>query len=258
MIYRYFIELSYDGTRYVGWQIQPNGMSIQEKIEHCLSIKRNEKISLTGAGRTDTGVHARFYVAHFDVSTPILQSNDFIYSLNSFLPEDIAVSAIYPVHPEAHARFSAFSRSYEYQISLAKNPFVNPYAWYVRHPLAHEQMQEAASRLMNHTDFTSFSKLHTDVKTNDCTITRAEFTRDGDRLLFTIEANRFLRNMVRAIVGTLVEVGKGRISPDEFESIIISKNRALAASSAPAQGLFLTEVKYPSWVFVPDVSDKSS
>lgn len=258
MIYRYFIELSYDGTEYVGWQIQPNGMSVQEKLEFCLSTRLNRTISLTGAGRTDTGVHASFYIAHFDLEEALEEIPTFIHALNNFLPHSIAVHAIYRVNSEAHARFSAISRTYEYHIHTQKNPFLKSYSWFVRHSLPVDEMNKAAALLPKYTDFTSFAKLHTDVKTNDCLVQKAYWTElEGGKLIFTIQANRFLRNMVRSVVGTLVDVGKGKINLNQLMEIIESKDRANASSSAPAQGLFLTQVSYPDWVFDPDSSGKS-
>lgn len=257
MIYRYFIELSYNGFAFVGWQIQPNGKSIQEELEKCLSLKCGQKVEVTGAGRTDAGVHARFYIAHFEIDKPLENISDFIYGLNSFLPADIAIHKIYPVSSDAHARFDAISRTYEYQFSFKKNPFLNDYCWYIRQPLNLKLMAEAASLLLQHEDFTTFSKLHTDVKTNLCKVYDAQFIEKEDILIFRITANRFLRNMVRAIVGTLVEVGKMNISPSEFDQIIHLKDRSAAASSAPAKGLFLTDIIYPEKVYSADSSNKS-
>lgn len=259
MIYRYFIELSYDGTEFVGWQIQPNGMSVQEKLEFCLSTKLNRAISVTGAGRTDAGVHASFYIAHFDLEEALNDLTGLIHSLNNFLPHSIAIHAIYPVNPDAHARFTATSRTYEYHIHTNKNPFLKNYSWQVRHPLNLELMNQAASLLLQYSDFTSFAKLHTDVKTNECVVSKAIWEEKQDGILvFTIQANRFLRNMVRSIVGTLVDAGKGKINLEQFKEIIDSKDRANASSSAPAQGLFLTQVDYPDWIFDQDSSDKSN
>ena len=258
MAHRYFIELSYNGFAFVGWQIQPNGKSIQEELEKCLSLKCSQKVEVTGAGRTDAGVHARFYIAHFDLEDEISQLEDFIYGLNSFLPADIAIHRIYPVSPQAHARFDAIRRTYEYQFIFNKNPFLNDYSWYIRQPLKLDLMQEAASKLFFYEDFTTFSKLHTDVKTNLCKIHEARFISEGPSTIFRISANRFLRNMVRAIVGTLVEVGKGSMSVIEFEQIIQQKDRSAAASSAPTKGLFLTDVVYPETVYLQDFSDKSN
>lgn len=258
MIYRYFIELSYNGFAYVGWQIQPNGKSIQEELEKCLSLKCGQKVEVTGAGRTDAGVHARFYIAHIDLEYELTHIDDFIYGLNSFLPADIAIHKIYLVNKRAHARFDAILRTYEYQFLFKKNPFLSDYSWYIRQPLNLERMQEAAAKLLLYEDFTTFSKLHTDVKTNLCKITEAQFITNQDSTIFRISANRFLRNMVRAIVGTLVEVGKGTLSVSGFEEIIQLKDRSAAASSAPAKGLFLTNVLYPETAYLPDSSDISN
>jgi len=239
---RYKIELSYVGTRYHGWQSQPNASSVQETLEDALSKVLREKISVTGCGRTDTGVHAEYYVAHFDADAEI--DDRTADKLNSLLPDDISIFSLTQTTDNFHARFDAKKRSYKYVITQRKNPFIKGFSWYVRYPLNIAMMQEAADKLFSYTDFTSFSKLHTDVKTNNCKIYRAEFEKHGDQIVFHISADRFLRNMVRAIVGTLVEVGKDKLSIDEFCRIIESKNRCEAGQSVPAEGLFLTEVEY--------------
>lgn len=239
---RYRIDLSYVGTRYHGWQSQPNAMSVQETLEKALSMVLREKIALTGCGRTDTGVHAEYYVAHFDASAAI--DDKITDRLNGLLPDDISVFSIIKTDENFHARFDAKKRSYKYVITQRKNPFLKGFSWHVRYPLNVARMQEAADKLFNYIDFTSFSKLHTDVKTNNCKIYRAEFEKDGDLIEFHISADRFLRNMVRAIVGTLVEVGKDKISIDDFCRIIERKDRCEAGQSVPADGLFLTEVEY--------------
>ena len=239
---RYRINLSYVGTRYHGWQSQPNATSVQETLEDALGKVLRETISVTGCGRTDTGVHAEYYVAHFDANAEIdSKTTD---RINGLLPDDISVFSIEHANENFHARFDAKKRSYKYVITQRKNPFLKGFAWYVRNPLDLHGMQEAANRLFDYTDFTSFSKLHTDVKTNNCKIYRAEFEKNGDEIIFHISADRFLRNMVRAIVGTLVEVGKGKITVDDFCKIIEMKNRCEAGQSVPAEGLFLTEVEY--------------
>ena len=239
---RYRIDLSYVGTRYHGWQSQPNATSVQETLEDALGKVLREKISVTGCGRTDTGVHAEYYVAHFDANAEI--DDKTTDRINGLLPDDISVFSIEHANENFHARFDAKKRSYKYVITQRKNPFLKGFAWYVRNPLDLHGMQEAANRLFDYTDFTSFSKLHTDVKTNNCKIYRAEFEKDDNIIVFRISADRFLRNMVRAIVGTLVDVGKGKITVDDFCKIIELKNRCEAGQSVPADGLFLTEVEY--------------
>ncbi len=245
MTQRYFIELAYNGTRFHGWQVQPNAPSVQEHLEKALSIIGHEEISVTGAGRTDTGVHARFFVAHFDSENENLDDSDFAWKLNSFLGRDIAIFRIYKVKPDAHARFDALSRSYHYYITRKKDPFAQETAWYFKYPLDVEKMNEACKLLFEYNDFTSFSKLHTDVKTNNCKIYQAEWKEQGDQLVFIIKADRFLRNMVRAIVGTLIEVGQGKISTEGFREVIEKKNRCIAGVSVPAPGLFLVGIEYP-------------
>ena len=248
---RYFLYCSYKGTNYHGWQIQPNGISVQEVLIKALqTVLRDENLGITGAGRTDTGVHAKIMVAHFDAEIIFLSLSDLCAKLNSFLPADIAVHKIVEVKSNAHARFDALSRRYEYHITLKKNIFKTEYATRIFQPLDFGLMTEAASILKEYHDFTSFSKLHTYTKTNNCIITQAEWTKQGDEWVFTIEADRFLRNMVRAIVGTLIEVGCGKISVDDFRKIIEAKNRCKAGTSALPQGLFLVGVEYPEEIFV--------
>lgn len=241
---RYFIYFSYNGTNYHGWQIQPNAVSVQETMEKAMSLVLREPVQLTGAGRTDTGVHAKSMVAHFDVPKPICGVANVVSRLNSLLPYDIAVSDLREVAADAHSRFDAKSRTYKYYVTTCKNPFSKECAAYISYPLDFELMNEAAKILLEFTDFTSFSKLHTDVKTNDCDVMQAEWSREGDYWVFTIKANRFLRNMVRAIVGTLIEVGRGKVSVERFREIIECKDRCKAGTSAPAQGLFLVDVEY--------------
>jgi len=242
---RYFVYLSYNGTNYHGWQVQPNGISVQEVLEKCVGVLLDENIAITGAGRTDTGVHAAQMVAHFDTEKTIENPTLFVGKLNNFLPKDIAIQKIVPVRADAHARFDALSRTYEYRITQQKNPFLTQLAYQYIHYLDVPLMNEVANVLFNYIDFTSFSKLHTDVKTNNCKIMRAEWTKNDDMLVFTIQADRFLRNMVRAIVGTLLEVGKGNLSIEQFRDIIEQKNRCSAGNSAPAHGLYLVDVEYP-------------
>ena len=245
---RYFIYLSYDGSRYHGWQIQPNGISVQEVLNGALSTLLRQPIEVTGAGRTDAGVNASLMVAHFDT---VHQADDeLVRRLNKFLPQDIAVEKIVPVRADAHARFSATSRTYHYYIVTEKSPF-EPYAYRYPLPLDFEKMNEAAQTLFDYTDFTSFSKLHTDVKTNNCRITHARWEQVAPtKWQFTITADRFLRNMVRAIVGTLLDVGRGVLSIDGFRNVIEQKNRCSAGNSVPGGALFLADVSYPDDLFL--------
>ena len=242
---RYFLQCSYKGTNYHGWQVQPNAVSVQEVLEKALSTLLREPVSVIGAGRTDTGVHASYFVLHFELEQAFSPQFDLVYKLNSFLPEDIAVQNVWPVSNEAHARFSALSRTYRYFIVNKKNPFVNETAHRYLKPLDVQKMNEAAKILLEYTDFTSFSRLHTDVKTNNCKIYHALWTEENNQLTFEIKADRFLRNMVRAIVGTLLEVGKGKLSLEGFRQIIERKDRSAAGASAPAKGLFLVDIEYP-------------
>lgn len=242
---RYFIFMSYNGSSYHGWQVQPNSTTVQQIMEEALSTVLGETIEVTGAGRTDTGVHASFFCAHIDSNKDNLDGDmKLVGRLNSFLPKDIAISAIKKVDSGLHARFSAISRTYKYYIALKKSPFWTDYSWYLPKKLDVVSMNKACGILVRYSDFTSFSKLHTDVKTNNCAIYEAKWDVDGDMLVFTIKADRFLRNMVRAIVGTTVEVGLGKKSLEEFEKIIIAKNRCAAGQSVPAKGLFLVDIQY--------------
>ncbi len=247
---RYFIKLSYRGTRYHGWQKQDNANSIQEVLENALSKKIREKILLTGAGRTDTGVHAKEMTAHFDVSQNIHDPNQLVYKLNSFLPYDIAIHTIFPVKDSAHARFDALSRTYEYWICQNKNVFLYDWSYPLCVSLNIEKMQQAAVILREYHDYTSFSKTGTQVKTNLCKIKEAQWEQKDDLLIFRIKADRFLRNMVRAIVGTLVEVGIEKTSLTELREIIQKKNRSSAGYSVPAKGLYLTKTDYPSTIYL--------
>ncbi len=244
---RYFIELSYNGTAYHGWQIQPKAITVQEVLEDALSTVLNDEISVMGAGRTDTGVHATQMFAHFD-SERLFDTDDLVYKLNSFLPFNIAITDVFKVKPEAHARFDAIRRSYLYRISLKKNVFTHRNAYYIKQALDVEQMNAAAKILFEYKDFQCFSKTHTDVKTYYCDIMKARwFVRDGE-IQFTITADRFLRNMVRAIVGTMINIGLGKMSVEDLHTIIQSKNRSEAGYSVPAHGLYLTEVVYPETI----------
>lgn len=241
---RFFITLSYDGTRYHGWQIQPNGNSIQQELQQALSTLLRQPIEVVGAGRTDTGVHARMMVAHFDWEEAI-DGKQLVYKLNKLLPADIAVQEVRQVDEGMHARFSATSRTYQYFIHTRKDPFLQAYSWQVPFALDFDKMNEAAKVLLEYKDFTSFSKVGTDVKTNLCDLREAYWEEVAPgRWRFTITANRFLRNMVRAIVGTLVEVGRGRISIEEMRQIIEAKDRCQAGESVPAKALFLVDIKY--------------
>lgn len=252
---RYFITFSYNGAAYHGWQIQPNANTVQETLQNALSVLLRRNMEVVGAGRTDTGVHALKMVAHFDVETSSLDTekslsilsspSDLVYKLNKLLPKDIAVHAVRSVEENLHARFSATSRTYHYYVHLHKDPFLHSSSWQLYGSLDFEKMNEAAQILKEYRDFTSFSKVNTDTKTNDCTITDAFWeSLSSNQWRFTITANRFLRNMVRAIVGTLVEVGRGRMTLQQFRQVIEEKNRCSAGESVPAQGLFLVEVKY--------------
>lgn len=250
MNYRYFIFFAYDGTNYCGWQIQPNGISIQEVLKKSLSTILREPIDIVGAGRTDAGVHAKNMAAHFNTTKPIANTTKLISNLNSLLPNDIAISDIKQTTNEAHARFDAISRKYEYHIVLKKSPFDYKYAYRQSTYLDIEQMNIASKILFEYTDFTSFSKLHTDTKTNNCTIYHAEWIKvNDDKIIFTIEANRFLRNMVRAIVGTLLDVGRHKINITEFRKIIETKNRCAAGHSVAASGLYFIEAKYHESIY---------
>lgn len=240
---RYFIELAYNGKNYHGWQIQPHAISVQEKINKAISTILRKEINIVGAGRTDSGVHASQMFAHFDVETPL--NNNFSYKLNAILPDDIVIFRTQLVHDDAHTRFDALSRSYEYKIWLGRNPFLLDTTWQLHHQqLNIELMNKAAATLYDYEDFECFSKVKTDVHTFNCTVTKAEWVKNGNELTFHISANRFLRNMVRAIVGTLIDVGLEKITVDDFKKIIESKNRSKAGVSVPAKGLFLTKVIY--------------
>jgi tRNA pseudouridine38-40 synthase len=250
---RYFLQLSYDGSDFHGWQIQRNANTVQAALDDALSVYLRQKIETTGAGRTDTGVHAGFFVAHFDCSNENLENSQsaHLYKLNSILPKSIAIQKIKRVHDSAHARFDAISRTYCYYVHRSKNPFYVLYSALLTGNVDIDMMNEAAKKLFNYTDFTSFSKLHTDVKTNCCIITEAAWREENEKLIFTITANRFLRNMVRSIVGTLLDVGRKRIGIDDFCKIIERKNRCSAGKSVAAKGLFLTDIKYPYDIGIP-------
>lgn len=243
---RYFIEIAYNGNAYHGWQIQNGEITVQQVLEQGLKYKLGLRGRVTGCGRTDAGVHARQFYAHFDLDyqPDNVDLKRGIYELNSFFPQDIVVYRLFPVNSEAHARFDALSRTYRYYLDTVGDPFTIDFAWNYRVSLDLEKMNAAAKMLLRYSDFTSFSKLHTDVKTNNCTISQAFWSHENGKLVFTVSADRFLRNMVRALVGTLVEVGRNKISLDDFQSIIEAKDRGRAGMSAPAKGLFLEKVDY--------------
>lgn len=249
-MYRYFIYLSYDGTNYHGWQIQPNGISVQEVLMKALSTFLRKPIEVVGAGRTDAGVHARLMVAHFDFDTE-LDCATVVDKLNRLLPPDVAVHRVRRVKSDAHARFDATYRTYKYYITTCKDPFSRAFSWRIFQTLNFEKMNEAAQTLFDYIDFTSFSKLHTDVKTNNCKMMYARWEQIGEHnWVFTIQADRFLRNMVRAVVGTLVEVGKGKLTVEGFRKVIEEKNRCSAGTSVPGNALFLVDVGYPEELFL--------
>lgn len=272
---RYFMRLAFNGTPFFGWQMQPKAVSVQEVLEKSLSLMLfggngdapRQRLAITGCGRTDTGVHARDFMAHFDFAPEDASDNDisagnlekrmenplqstgsrriFIQKLNSFLPKEIVVYDIFPVADDAHARFDAIDRTYRYYVDIQKDAFNFPYAYRVFVPLDVEKMNEAAEILLHNDDFTSFSKVHTQVNNMRCKVTYAKWEMKNGQLVFTITANRFLRNMVRAIVGTLLQVGRGRLTIEEFRTIILQKDRCKAGDSVPAHALFLEKVNYP-------------
>ena len=242
---RYFMRLSYRGAAYHGWQVQPHDTSVQQVIEEALATLLRTPTPITGAGRTDACVNARLMVAHFDTEQPIADIERFIHGLNALLPPDIAIYSVNPVHDDAHARFDATSRIYKYFAVTQKDPFRYPLSWKCPSDLDFDLMNEAAARLLDYTDFTSFSKLHTDVKTNNCHITHARWEKEDGQWVFTITADRFLRNMVRAIVGTLVEVGRHKMTVQEFCQVIERKDRCAAGTSMPGHALFLWDIEYP-------------
>lgn len=243
---RYFLKLAYRGTAYHGWQVQGNAYTVQEELNEKISLLIGEQVNLVGCGRTDTGVHAREFYAHFGVEKPLpFREKDFILKLNGFLSKDIVAFRLIPVPEDYHARFSAVSRTYKYYISQEKDPFARDFCLEYTAPLNIDAIQQATAFLLQFKDFTSFSKLHTQTRTNDCHITQAVWEIVNNQLIFTITADRFLRNMIRAVVGTLLEVGKERLKPDDMENIIRARNRAKAGYSVPARGLFLEKVEYP-------------
>lgn len=247
---RYFIYLAYNGENYCGWQIQPNGVSVQETLEKALATLLRTPITIVGAGRTDAGVHARMMAAHFDYESENIDLSLLSKKLNSILPKDISIYNIVEVKPDAHARFDATSRLYRYYITTEKDPFLHHLKYKVHGDLDIDKMNACANILFEYEDFTSFSKLHTDVKTNNCTIMEAQWVKEGNDYIFTIKANRFLRNMVRSIVGTLLETGKGKIDPEGMRRIIEAKDRGEAGTSVPGHALFLEEIEYNNEIFI--------
>lgn len=245
---RYFISFSYFGKSYHGWQNQPNAVTVQEVLEKALSTLLKNTIDVVGAGRTDAGVHARQMFGHFDLNGEF-DTKELIFRLNSLLPNDIAVQQILRVKNDAHARFEATSRTYEYWITKEKNPFYSEFSHHIKQDLNMDEMNNAAQLLIAHSDFQCFSKSNTDVYTYICDVTKAEWSYGHERLVFTITADRFLRNMVRAIVGTLLDVGKGKTTIADVKMILASKDRAKAGASVPAKGLYLTKIEYPETVY---------
>ncbi len=259
---RYFLYLSYRGTDFHGWQRQPNGVSVQEVLEDALTLILRVPTIVVGAGRTDAGVHAQTMIAHFDTANELLaydanlspcggnKKGAFLQRLNGVLPESIAVQDVRAVKDDAHARFDAVRRTYEYRVTFQKDPFMGKLLTRLHAPLDFEAMNDVAKILLETEDFGSFCKLHTDVKTTLCNVTRADWRQEGSTYVFTITANRFLRNMVRAVVGTLFEVGRGKMTKEQFADIVAQKHRTAAGMSAPAEGLFLVDVEYPEDIFL--------
>lgn len=247
---RYFIYLAYNGTNYCGWQNQPNGTAVQQMIESALSTLLRTPVQIVGAGRTDAGVHAKQMTAHFDADFLPEDLSQFAERLNRILPKDIAIERIVEVKPDAHARFDALSRLYRYYITAEKDPFLYPFKYKIHGAIDIDRMNSCAKVLFEYEDFTSFSKLHTDVKTNNCNIMQAEWIKQDDDYIFTIKANRFLRNMVRAIVGTLLDAGRGKLDETGMHRIIEAKDRNAAGLSVPGNALFLEEIEYPETIFV--------
>lgn len=246
---RYFVELSYRGTAYHGWQNQPNAISVQEVLEKAFGTLLGRELSLVGAGRTDTGVHARLMVAHFDFDEEI-DEIELCYRLNAFLPEDISIGKIFRVRDDAHARFSAELREYNYFVHQEKDPFLSGYSHFFKPKLDLELMNSAAESLLSHRNFKCFSRSNTDVKTYNCDVKTAKWIQEGYRLTFTISADRFLRNMVRAVVGTLLDVGLKKMSLTEFMEVLQSEDRSQAGASVPAHGLYLTGIEYPQSILI--------
>ena len=255
--YRYFIKLAFNGSGFHGWQSQANAQSIQSLLNEALTVIFKEPVSVTGAGRTDAGVHAREYFAHFTIRTcyAVYEIRDRIHHLNGYLPDTVAIKDIYPVKKDAHARFSAQSRTYQYVITRKKDPFLKSFSYYYPGQLDVDLMNKGAMILNGNLDFTSFAKVPTETRTNICHVEEATWRSDGHLVVFTITADRFLRNMVRAIVGTLIELGRGKISMEDLENIIEAKNRSAAGYSVPACGLFLAGIKYPEEIFLQTLEE---
>lgn len=250
---RYFVKLAFVGSKFHGWQMQLNANSVQQQLNKAFSVILGQNIQLTGCGRTDTGVHAKDFYAHYDFESYFnqIERMNLIFRLNRFLPRDIVVKDILPVKADAHARFAALSRTYEYYINRIKDPFEDGFSYYIFGDLDVGLMNHGAELLMAYTDFASFSKSKTQVKTNLCILYYARWEQRGNQLVFTVRANRFLRNMVRAIVGTLLDLGKGGIDINYLHKIINERSRSAAGFSVPACGLFLTQVEYPQDIFLP-------
>lgn len=248
---RYFIHLAYNGENYCGWQIQPNGDTVQETVEKALFTLLRVPVSIVGAGRTDAGVHARQMFAHFDAQD-IGDVNELAFSMNRILPKDIVIYDIKQVKPDAHARFDAVSRLYRYYITTRKDPFLHHLKYKIHGAINMEAMNRCADVLFEYKDFTSFSKLHTDVKTNNCKIMLARWEQSGEDYIFTIKADRFLRNMVRSIVGTLLEAGRGKLDAAGMRKIIEAKDRGAAGTSVPGHALFLEEIEYNNTIFIQE------
>lgn len=251
-MYRYFLRLAFVGSRYHGWQLQDNSDTVQQTLSNAMGIILGQNIHLTGCGRTDAGVHAKEFFAHFDYSLCLTNEEKvkLIYKLNSFIPVDIVIKDILPVLPDAHARFSATARTYTYTLSRVKDPFSIGFAYHVYGNLDVDLMNRGAELLMKCSDFSSFAKSNSQVKTNTCHIMFARWEGNDEKLIFTITANRFLRNMVRAIVGTLLDIGRGKIDIPALKDIIEQRSRSSAGYSVPACGLFLKEVEYPAEIFI--------
>ncbi len=246
---RYFLEFSYKGTAYHGWQRQPNSSTVQQQMEDALNTLLGKETAVVAAGRTDTGVHAKQMFAHVDLALNVKEVEQLMHRLNKFLPYDITVNDIHPVKADAHARFDAMSRSYVYHLVQHKDPFSHEFSYTFTTKIDLNVMNAAAKLLLSHTNFKCFSRSKTDVKTYDCKVTEAYWEQLDYEWIFHISANRFLRNMVRAIVGTLIDVGTGKLSLADFQAILKSEDRSKAGSSAPAHGLFLSQVQYPNTIF---------
>ncbi len=244
---RYFLDIAYNGTAYHGWQIQENAHTVQAELEKCLSTLLRTRIEIMGSGRTDTGVHATHQIAHFDMEGHL--PDDLVYKLNSFLPRDISIQSVRKVHDEAHTRFDATQRSYQYFMHQAKSPFLEKLSYYHPKVVDVPLMNEAAKKLLGEQNFESFSKVKTEVNTFICTIKEARWEKQNDSLVFHVTANRFLRGMVRALVGTLLDVGLGKLTVTDFVNIIESQDRRKAGRAVPAHGLYLTSVVYPDSVY---------